>query len=161
MSGAGEDIPEGAEDEIEPESVAPGFNKELRRLLFLLVAAAAAFVLLYFPPVGGIVRDLLTLGREISAHVVILVQINRQGDQIASIRHLANSDEIGRAAHHVLILNRPQEKPTDTWGLRGEQHIVPLDIDVTSRGRGTGCTIPVMLNKTQSRFDDNMSEAIR
>jgi uncharacterized membrane protein YdjX (TVP38/TMEM64 family) len=51
-------IPEGAEDEIELESVAPGFNKELRRLLFLLAAAAAAFVLLYFTPVGAIVRDI-------------------------------------------------------------------------------------------------------
>lgn len=58
MSESGTDIPEGAEDDIEPESVAPGFNKELRRLLFLLVAAAAAFVLLYFTPVGGIVRDI-------------------------------------------------------------------------------------------------------
>jgi uncharacterized membrane protein YdjX (TVP38/TMEM64 family) len=58
MSEAGEDLPDGPEDDIELESVAPGFNKELRRLLFLLAAAAAAFVLLYFTPVGGIVRDI-------------------------------------------------------------------------------------------------------
>jgi uncharacterized membrane protein YdjX (TVP38/TMEM64 family) len=58
MSGSGEDIPEGAEDDIKLESVAPGFSKELRRLLILLAAAAAAFVLLYFTPVGAIVRDI-------------------------------------------------------------------------------------------------------
>lgn len=58
MSGSGEDIPEGVEDDIELASVAPGFSKELRRLLILLAAAAAAFVLLYFTPVGAIVRDI-------------------------------------------------------------------------------------------------------
>ncbi len=58
MSRSGEDIPEGPEDDIELESVAPGFNKELRRLLLLLAAAAAAFVLLYFTPVGAVVRDI-------------------------------------------------------------------------------------------------------
>lgn len=56
-NGAG-DIPEGPEDDIELESVAPGFTKELRRLLILLAAAAAAFFLLYFTPVGAIVRDI-------------------------------------------------------------------------------------------------------
>ena len=80
MSGAGEDIPEGAEDEIEPESVAPGFNKELRRLLFLLVAAAAAFVLLYFTPVGGIVRDIHQLraflaGDDLWAEIVYVLLV--------------------------------------------------------------------------------------
>jgi uncharacterized membrane protein YdjX (TVP38/TMEM64 family) len=58
MSGSGEDIPEGVEDDIELESVAPGFSKELRRLLILLAVAAAAFVLLYFTPVGAVVRDI-------------------------------------------------------------------------------------------------------
>ncbi|MBZ0127106.1 MAG: VTT domain-containing protein [Rhodocyclaceae bacterium] len=58
MSQSGEDIPEGVEDDIELESVAPGFNKELRRLLILLAAAVTAFVLLYFTPVGAIVRDI-------------------------------------------------------------------------------------------------------
>ena len=61
MSQSGEDIPEGAEDDIELESVAPGFSKELRRLLLLLGAAAAAFILLYFTPVGTVVRDIHTL----------------------------------------------------------------------------------------------------
>ena len=58
MSQSGEDLPEGAEDDIELESVAPGFSKELRRLLLLLAAAAAAFILLYFTPVGAVVRDI-------------------------------------------------------------------------------------------------------
>lgn len=58
MSNSGTGIPEGPEDDIQLESVAPGFNKELRRLLILLAAAAAAFVLLYFTPVGAIVRDI-------------------------------------------------------------------------------------------------------
>ena len=58
MSESGTDIPEGAEDDIEPESVAPGFNKELRRLLILLAVAAAAFILLYFTPIGALVRDI-------------------------------------------------------------------------------------------------------
>jgi uncharacterized membrane protein YdjX (TVP38/TMEM64 family) len=58
MSESGKDIPEGAEDDIELESVAPGFTKELRRLLILLAIAAAAFVLLYFTPVGEITRDI-------------------------------------------------------------------------------------------------------
>lgn len=109
--------------------------------------------------VGHIVRDLLTLGRELQAHVVILVQINRQGDQEASIRHLANSDEIGRAAHHVLILNRPTS--SDPLGLTGQQNTVPLNIAVTSRGRGTGSTVPVFLDKTQSRFMDSNAEPVR
>ncbi len=61
MSQSGENIPEGAEDDIELESVAPGFNKELRRLLLLLAAAAAAFILLYFTPFGSVVRDIHTL----------------------------------------------------------------------------------------------------
>jgi uncharacterized membrane protein YdjX (TVP38/TMEM64 family) len=58
MTESGERMAEVPEDEIEIESVAPGFNKELRRLLALLAAAAAAFVLLYFTPVGAIVRDI-------------------------------------------------------------------------------------------------------
>ncbi len=80
MSESGADIPEAAEDEIEPESVAPGFNKELRRLLFLLVAAAAAFVLLYFTPVGGIVRDIHQLraflaGDDLWAEIVYVLLV--------------------------------------------------------------------------------------
>ncbi len=58
MSDSGKDIPEGVEDDIELESVAPGLTKELRRLLILLAIAAAAFVLLYFTPVGEITRDI-------------------------------------------------------------------------------------------------------
>lgn len=58
MSGSGQGIPEGVEEDIELASVAPGFSKELRRLLILLAAAAAAFVLLYFTPVGAVVRDI-------------------------------------------------------------------------------------------------------
>ncbi|MBV6409470.1 MAG: VTT domain-containing protein [Burkholderiales bacterium] len=58
MSGSGEDIPEGVEEDIELASVAPGFSKELRRLLMLLAVAAAAFVILYFTPVGEIARDI-------------------------------------------------------------------------------------------------------
>jgi len=58
MSQSGENIPEGVEDDIELESVAPGFTKELRRLLILLAIAAAAFVLIYFTPVGEITRDI-------------------------------------------------------------------------------------------------------
>lgn len=56
-AGAG-GIPEGSEDDIALEAVAPGFSKELRRLLILLGVAAAAFVLLYFTPVGEITRDI-------------------------------------------------------------------------------------------------------
>ncbi|MEZ5616618.1 MAG: VTT domain-containing protein [Rhodocyclaceae bacterium] len=61
MSRSGEDIPEGAEDDIAIESVAPGFGKELRRLLLLLVAATAAFGLLYFTPLGELTRDIHAL----------------------------------------------------------------------------------------------------
>lgn len=57
-SDSGEDIPAGVEDEIPLEAVAPGFNKELRRLLILLAVAAAAFVLLSFTPVGEVTRDI-------------------------------------------------------------------------------------------------------
>ena len=49
---------EGAEDDIELESVAPGFSREVRRLLILLAAAVAAFAVLYFTPVGAVVRDI-------------------------------------------------------------------------------------------------------
>lgn len=58
MTESGEDIPEGAEDDIELSSVAPGFSKELRRLVMLLAAAAAAFCLLYFTPLGALTRDI-------------------------------------------------------------------------------------------------------
>lgn len=80
MSGSGEDIPEGAEDDIALESVAPGFNKELRRLLILLAAAAAAFGLLYLTPFGGIVRDIQQLraflaGDDLWAEVVYVLLV--------------------------------------------------------------------------------------
>ncbi len=58
MSGPGEELPEGAEDDIELAAVAPGFSKELRRLLVLLAVAVVAFALLYFTPVGAVVRDI-------------------------------------------------------------------------------------------------------
>ena len=58
MSGPREELPEGAEDDIELAAVAPGFSKELRRLLVLLAAAVVAFALLYFTPVGAVVRDI-------------------------------------------------------------------------------------------------------
>lgn len=57
MNESGEDIPE-VEEDIELASVAPGFSKELRRLLILLAVAAAAFILLYFTPVGELTRDI-------------------------------------------------------------------------------------------------------
>jgi len=62
MSQAGQDggpeaLEEGPDDDIRMESVAPGFSKELRRLLILLAIAAAAFLLLYFTPIGEITRD--------------------------------------------------------------------------------------------------------
>lgn len=80
MSGAGEDIPEGVEDDIELEAVAPGFNKELRRLLILLAVAAAAFILLYFTPVGALVRDIHRLraflaGDDLWAEVVYVLLV--------------------------------------------------------------------------------------
>ncbi|MBV6476161.1 MAG: hypothetical protein MOGDAGHF_01743 [Rhodocyclaceae bacterium] len=80
MSGSGEDIPEGAEDDIELEAVAPGFNKELRRLLILLAVAAAAFILLYFTPVGALVRDIHRLraflaGDDLWAEVVYVLLV--------------------------------------------------------------------------------------
>ncbi len=58
MNRPGNGIPEGAEDDIELASVAPGFSKELRRLLLLLAAAAAAFGLFYFTPLGELTRDI-------------------------------------------------------------------------------------------------------
>ncbi|MDT3736062.1 MAG: VTT domain-containing protein [Denitratisoma sp.] len=80
MSQSGEDIPEGTGDGIELEAVAPGFGKELRRLLMLLVAAAAAFVLLYFTPVGALVRDIHRLraflaGDDLWAEVVYVMLV--------------------------------------------------------------------------------------
>lgn len=52
------DLPEGPEDDIALESVAPGFSKELRRLILLLAAAAGAFCLFYFTPLGELARDI-------------------------------------------------------------------------------------------------------
>lgn len=53
-----EGMPDGPEDDIEIESVAPGFSKELRRLLILLAGATAVFFLFYFTPIGEITRDI-------------------------------------------------------------------------------------------------------
>ena len=50
-------VQEGAEDDIELEAVAPGLSRELRRLLIFLAVAAAAFALLYFTPIGAVMRD--------------------------------------------------------------------------------------------------------
>jgi uncharacterized membrane protein YdjX (TVP38/TMEM64 family) len=58
MNRAVEELPEGAGEDIELASVAPGFSKELRRLLILLAVAAAAFAILYFTPLGQIARDI-------------------------------------------------------------------------------------------------------
>ncbi|HMM54238.1 MAG TPA: VTT domain-containing protein [Candidatus Desulfobacillus sp.] len=66
---SGEGFPEGAppgtEDDIDLEAVAPGFSKELRRLLLLLAAAATVFALLYFTPAGAVLRDI----RHLRAHL--------------------------------------------------------------------------------------------
>lgn len=80
MSKSGTGIPEGPEDDIQLESVAPGFNKELRRLLILLAAAAAAFGVLYFTPVGSLVRDVQQLraflaGDDLWAEVVYVLLV--------------------------------------------------------------------------------------
>ncbi|MBL8503839.1 MAG: hypothetical protein JNL78_10405, partial [Rhodocyclaceae bacterium] len=80
MSNSGTGIPEGPEDDIQLESVAPGFNKELRRLLILLAAAAAAFGVLYFTPVGSVVRDVQQLraflaGDDLWAEVVYVLLV--------------------------------------------------------------------------------------
>ncbi len=53
-----DDGTEEAEENIALDSVASGFNKEVRRLLLLLAAAALAFGLLYFTPAGAILRDI-------------------------------------------------------------------------------------------------------
>jgi hypothetical protein len=104
---------------------------------------------------GGIVRDLLSLARELQAHVLLVVQINREGDREATIRHLANSDEIGRAAHNVLILNRGQDDPFGVLDEPGHvNHVSNLVIDVTSRGPGTGARVPITLDKRTSRISD-------
>lgn len=58
MSASGEDLPEDAEGEIGLDAATPGFSRELRRLLILLAAAATIFLLLYFTPLGALVRDI-------------------------------------------------------------------------------------------------------
>lgn len=52
-----DELPEIDEEAIELASVEPGLSRELRRLLTLLAAAAAIFALLYFTPLGGLLRD--------------------------------------------------------------------------------------------------------
>ena len=54
---ATEAIDKSAED-IELESVAPGFSRELKRLLMLLAAGLLVFSLFYFTPIGSIARDI-------------------------------------------------------------------------------------------------------
>ena len=80
MSNSGTGIPEGPEDDIQLESVAPGFNKELRRLLILLAAAAAASGVRYLTPVGSVVRDVQQLraflaGDDLWAEVVYVLLV--------------------------------------------------------------------------------------
>ncbi|MDR2238980.1 MAG: VTT domain-containing protein [Zoogloeaceae bacterium] len=54
----GGDIQDDVEARVALDSAASGFNKELRRLLWMLAVAVAAFGLLYFTPAGAIVRDI-------------------------------------------------------------------------------------------------------
>lgn len=59
-TGAGQpedELPEGDDEHIELAAVESGLSRELRRLLFLLAGAGAVFALLYFTPIGAIVRD--------------------------------------------------------------------------------------------------------
>lgn len=52
-----DELPEVDEEAIELASVEPGLARELKRLLFLLAGAAAIFALLYFTPIGTLLRD--------------------------------------------------------------------------------------------------------
>lgn len=52
-----DELPEVDEESIELASVEPGLARELKRLLTLLAGAAVIFALLYFTPIGAILRD--------------------------------------------------------------------------------------------------------
>lgn len=52
-----DELPEIDEEAIELASVEPGLARELKRLLLLLAGAAAIFALLYFTPIGTLLRD--------------------------------------------------------------------------------------------------------
>jgi uncharacterized membrane protein YdjX (TVP38/TMEM64 family) len=52
-----DELPEIDEEAIELASVEPGLARELKRLLALLGGAAAIFALLYFTPLGSLLRD--------------------------------------------------------------------------------------------------------
>lgn len=51
-------LPTIAEGDIGMEKLEPGFSRELTRLLILLAAAAVVFILLYFTPLGAVVKDI-------------------------------------------------------------------------------------------------------
>jgi uncharacterized membrane protein YdjX (TVP38/TMEM64 family) len=52
-----DELPEIDDEHIELTAVESGLSRELKRLLILLAGAAAIFALLFFTPIGGIVRD--------------------------------------------------------------------------------------------------------
>jgi uncharacterized membrane protein YdjX (TVP38/TMEM64 family) len=56
-----EETPDIEDEGIEQAQLESGFSHDLNRLLILLVIASAIFALLYFTPIGAIVRDVQTL----------------------------------------------------------------------------------------------------
>lgn len=52
------ELPEIDEDAIELASVEPGLSRELKKLLTLLLGAGAIFLLVYFTPIGSLLRDM-------------------------------------------------------------------------------------------------------
>ena len=85
--------------------------------------------------VGRVVRGLIELAAEVEAHVLLLAQLNREGDGEPRLRHLAGSDEIARAAHTILLLHERPRSSTlglGTWGGGSE---VELRLGITTRRR--------------------------
>ena len=103
--------------------------------------------------VGRVVRGLLALAGEIDAHVLLLAQLNREGAIKPSVHHLAGSDEVARAAHHVLLLER-EESGSDVFATKAtSSRTARLKIHVTTRSVGTDRPVEVELDYATSRLE--------
>lgn len=97
------------------------------------------------------VKAMKVLAKRLDAAVVLCSQIGRGGDEKPSVKDLAESDELGRSADHIMILDWDEDKAEPET--RYSRPPVEATIKLTSRHMPSS-SFSLDFHRSQRRFDE-------
>jgi replicative DNA helicase len=97
------------------------------------------------------VKMLKTLAKRLDATVILGSQIGRGGDEKPTVKDLAESDELGRSADHILVFDWDDDNPPSET--KWDRAPVRVTMRLTSRHMPSG-TFPMAFHRSQRRFGE-------